>query len=132
KRSPALSMQNHITESIKGRKIALLAADGVDETQVEYIKKKLDTDGATLDVISKNLGMLRTKNSKELAVDKTFSTTASVLYDAVMVTGGTESVKTLIQQGDAIKFINESYRHCKTIAALSSGLRLLEASSIQE
>lgn len=132
KHSPALSMQNHITESIKGRKIALLAADGVDETQVEYIKKKLDTDGATLDIISKNLGMLRTKNSKELAVDKTFSTTASVLYDAVMVTGGTESVKILLQQGDAIKFINESYRHCKTIAALSSGLRLLEASSIQE
>lgn len=37
----------------------------------------------------------------------------------------------LTQQGDAIHFLNEAFRHCKAIAATGEGVELLQASSIR-
>src|SRR6185295_14607338 len=52
----------------------------------------------------------------------------SVLYDAVYVPGGTNSITTLAGNADAVHFLNEAYRHCKAIAADSAAEDLLLAS----
>jgi catalase len=61
-----------------------------------------------------------------------FPTTDPVLFDAVFIPGGSESVRALSKQGNALHFINATYRHCKTIGALGEGIELLQASSIKE
>ena len=48
---------------------------------------------------------------------KTFANTASVLYDAVFVPGGAQSIATLKGQGDPSLFIDEAFKHGKPIAA---------------
>jgi catalase len=60
-----------------------------------------------------------------------FIATGSIMYDAIYVPGGQQSIETLKQEGDAIHFINEAFRHCKAIAATGEGVELLKASSIQ-
>jgi catalase len=64
-------------------------------------------------------------------VDKTFLTSASVLFDAIYVPGGAESVETLKMQGDAVHFINEAFKHCKPIVAIAEGVELLKTSDIK-
>ena len=50
-----------------------------------------------------------------------------MLYDAVYVPGGTNSVASLEADAYAIHFLNEAYKHCKPIAADEDALQVLEA-----
>jgi catalase len=128
--SEALSQMN-TTKTAKGRKVAILAADGVDASQIMAIKQALKAVGATAEVISKFKGMIKSADNQELEVDKTFLTSASVMFDAVYVPGGAKSVEALKMNGEAIHFINEAFKHCKPIAATAEGVDLLDASEIK-
>ncbi|PSN14950.1 hypothetical protein C7293_09395 [filamentous cyanobacterium CCT1] len=52
------------------------------------------------------------------------------MFDAIYVPGGQQSIDTLKQQGDALHFLNEAFRHGKAIAATGEGVDLLKASDI--
>ena len=55
---------------------------------------------------------------------------ASVLFDATYIPGGEKSVATLRENARALHFVNETYKHCKAIAATKAGVGLLRASAI--
>jgi catalase len=80
-----------------------------------------------VDIIAPKLGTVKTENNNEIAVDKSFLTAASVLYDAVYVPGGINSSASLADEADAVHFLNEAFKHCKAIAADSDALQVLEA-----
>ncbi|HPI08372.1 MAG TPA: catalase HPII [Saprospiraceae bacterium] len=129
-KSPALSMVNTVKDSIKTRQIAILAAHGVDENDLQSVKKALEAAGATTKIIAPKLGTLKGSAGQEIPVDQSFLTAASVLFDAVYVPGGAKSAQALRADPDAIHFVNEAYRHCKAIAATGEGADLLKASYI--
>ena len=128
-RSDALSQEN-TTKTAKGRKVAILAADGVDASQMMAMKKALKEVDVETEVISK-FGTLKTKDGQEMEADKTFLTGASVMFDAIYVPGGAQSIEMLKMNGEALNFINEAFRHCKPLAATGEGIELLKASMIQ-
>ena len=76
-----------------------------------------------------HLGTLKGQDGQELLINGTFQTKASVLFYAVYVAGGAASVATLQQDADAVRFVNEAYRHCKSIAASAAGVELLKAAA---
>ena len=125
--SPALSMANTKKDSIRTRKIAFLAADGVDANDLKTVKAALLAEGAMVDVIAPRLGTIMSSDDTEIPVDKSLLTVASVLYDAVYVPSGTNSVATIEAEPDAIHFLNEAFKHCKAIAASNDALQVLQA-----
>jgi catalase len=125
--SKALSMANTVKDSIATRKIAILAADGVNEDNLLAVKEAIIAEGALCDVIAPRLGFISGENDTNIPIDKSLMTTASVFYDAVYVPGGTNSVATLEADADAIHFLNEAFKHCKAIAADDDALQVLEA-----
>jgi catalase len=130
-RSDALSMMNTDKLSIKSRRIAILAADGVNGKELSAVKQALMEAGAHAKIVAPHGGKVQTMQGEELPVEMTFLTGASVMFDAVYVPGGAQSIETLKQQGEALHFINEAFKHCKTIAATKEGVELLAASNIQ-
>jgi catalase len=48
-----------------------------------------------------------------------------VLFDAVYIPSGKKSVNALIAEADAIHFVNQAYKHCKSIAVDGYGVELL-------
>jgi catalase len=129
--SPAVSITHLNGDTIQSRRVAILAADGVNHAEVMAVKDALERGGALIEVVSKTLGELRSDNGDSLAADKTFVTTASVMYDAVLVPGGMDSVETLKNHGDALHFVNEAFKHCKAIGAMGEGVELLAAADIE-
>ncbi|MDF7819293.1 catalase HPII [Runella sp. MFBS21] len=125
-KSKALSMAYTPKNSIATRKIAILAADGVDEKQLTAMKERLMAEGAVAEVIAPKLGYIVSESNQALKVDKSFLTAASVLYDAVYVPGGMNSIATLTAEADAIHFLNEAFKHCKPIAADAFSLPVLK------
>jgi catalase len=121
-------MANTVKESIKTRKIAILAADGVDETELSSMTQALSAVGAQPQIVAPRLGSLKSAQGGEVSIDFSFLTAGSVLFDAVYVPGGAKSIETLQGEAKAVHFINEAYNHCKTIAATGAGIELLRAS----
>lgn len=126
-KSAALSMKNSPTDTIRTRKIAILAADGVNEDSLTKVKNAITAQGALCEVIAPRLGFIAGINDTNIPVAKSLLTTASVFYDAVYVPGGTNSVATLEADPDAIHFLNEAFKHCKAIAADTDAMQVLKA-----
>ncbi|MCF0056020.1 catalase [Dyadobacter sp. CY356] len=126
-KSEALSMANTPKDSIETRKIAFLTADGVDGKSLNTVKNALEAEGAIVEIIAPRLGYVLTEDDEQLPVSQSYLTAASVLYDAVYVPGGTNSVATVEAEADAIHFLNQAFKHCKAIAADAQAIQVLEA-----
>lgn len=126
-KSEALSMAGTPKDSIATRKIAILAADGVDGKSLSAVKDALVAEGAVVHIIAPKLGTILSQEDQQIDVDESFLTAASVLYDAVYMPGGTNSSATLEAEANAVHFLNEAFKHCKAIAADATAIQVLEA-----
>jgi catalase len=129
-RSEALSMARTVKDSAETRKVAILAADGVDGEAVAAMKRALLAAGAVPKIVAPHGGSLKAEGGGALTVDFTLLTVGSVLFDAVFVPGGERSTSALAGDATAVLFVREAYKHCKAIAASGAGLALVEAAGI--
>src|SRR6187551_1671875 len=81
--------------------------------------------GGVLKTVAPRQGIIETVDGKAVAADFSFLTSASVLFDAVYVPGGTASVETLSGDADAYHFIDEAYKHCKAIAGVGEAAEFI-------
>jgi catalase len=131
--SPALRMVNNPNfpaESIKTRKIAFLVADGFDDVAFLDVKEALLTAGALAMTVAPRLGVLTGANGMVVKADFSFLTGSSVLFDAVYVPDGADSVTSLKAEPEVANFLNEANKHCKTIAASGAGVGLLAITGV--
>ena len=56
----------------------------------------------------------------------------SVLFDAVVIPGGTDGVARLAADGRAVEFIKDQYRHCKPMLVFGDGRQVLAKAGIPE
>ncbi|UFS95900.1 catalase [Nocardia huaxiensis] len=123
--SPALSQLAMPVDSIATRKIAILTEDGVDAPGVERLRALFMERDAVPEVLAPHGGQVRGADGGDLTVDRALPTTASVLYDAVVVAGGDEAAKALSGNGFVLHFLLEAYKHGKPIGALGGGAAVL-------
>ena len=115
-RSPALSQANLLPETIKTRKVAILAANGVDAAAISAMKKALEAEGAHAKLLGPTSAPVTSADGKTLAVDASMEGMPSVAFDAVFVPGGAASIKALSGDGVALHYLLEAYKHLKAIA----------------
>lgn len=127
-KSKGLSQEEGPKASIKSRKIAILAADGVTTADVKRMAASLKKEGATAEVIATRLGELK----GDVKVDKSFVTADSIMYDAVYVPGGPESVTALLGEEKARRFVRQAYDHGKALAASGEGTDLFQSVGVGE
>ena len=120
--SPALSLTFRPGDgSIRGRKIAILIAPGVETASVVTTQAALTNAGAVVRRLAASLAAVETADGGSLEPDATFETMPSVLFDAVVVADGERSTAELEALGQAVEFIKDQYRHCKPILLLGAG-----------
>lgn len=126
--SPALSIFSQPgTADIKTRRIAILVANGIDSEAAQTLHDGLKQQGADPRFVGARLGTVSGDSGDELAVEATFETMPSVLFDAVAVPGGKSGADALAKIGQALEFIKDQYRHAKPILALGDGAIVVES-----
>jgi catalase len=125
--SPALSILNQAAPSIRTRKIAFLAAEGVRKSDLDAVQGALFSAGAVVEVVGPVLGPMHTDETYPVDALRSFLTTSSVLYDAVFVPGGESSIAVLREIPAAVEFVREAYGHAKPIGATNEGTSFLES-----
>jgi catalase len=129
--SPALSQESMPgATGIAGRKVAILVAHGVEAGSVEAVRAVLAQRGAAVELLAPVAGSVLTATAETLPVDRAMNTAASVLYDAVVVADGAEAIAALVNDGHAIHFVAEAYKHGKALGVLGAGARLVEAARL--
>jgi catalase len=110
----------------KGRKVAILAAPGVASNDIVAMKRKFDAEKVLSEIVAPFIGAVPAEG-EAVEATKTFANSSSVLFDAVYVPGGQESVAMLMEIPDAHHYINEAYKHGKAIAASGAGIDFVKA-----
>lgn len=130
-RSPALSQANLLPENIKTRKVAILAANGVDGAAIDAMKKALAAEGAHAKLLGPTSAPVKTADGKSLPVDASMEGMPSVIFDAVFVPGGAASIKALSGDGVALHYVLEAYKHLKAIALQGEAKQMLDVLKLE-
>ncbi|MBA2479632.1 MAG: catalase [Planctomycetes bacterium] len=128
--SPALSIIRPDGGSIATRRIAMLVAEGFAGRSLAAVKAALEKGGASVELISTDLGTVKSADGADAEAVRTFMIAPSVMYDAVFIADGQASADALAGTDDAVRFVGEAFRHCKAVAALGAGRTLLTAARI--
>lgn len=125
-----------MSANLKGRKVAILATDGVEQAELTEPKKALDQAGATTHVVSPKKGEIRAWKSKEwgesIKVDKTLDQVKASEYDALVLPGGVINPDHLRTDASAVNFVREFAQSGKPVAAICHGpWTLIEAGVVK-
>ncbi|KIC84571.1 catalase HPII [Pseudomonas sp. C5pp] len=114
--SPALSQMNHPgSVGIKGRKIAVLVADGVDAASVDKLVKALEAHSARPMLLGPTSAPVMAADGKQLSVDASMEGMPSIMFDGIVVPAGKASTDALAGSGLAKHFLLEGYKHLKAM-----------------
>lgn len=110
---------------LSGKKIAILATDGVEQVELTEPKKALEAAGATTQVISPKPGQIKawklTDWGEKIPVDKALDGAQAAEYDALLLPGGVLNPDKLRMEPKAVAFVKEFVSSGKPIAAICHG-----------
>ena len=114
---------------LKGRKVAILATNGVEQVELVEPRKALDAAGAVTHLISPKEGAIQGMNHDEkgdmLPVDQPLSKVHASEYDALLLPGGVANPDALRMDQAAVQFVREFMLSEKPVAAICHGPWLL-------
>jgi protease I len=111
---------------LEGRRVAILATDGVERIEVEQPRQALDEAGADTDLLSIHDGEIRAKDH-DLDDAGTFPVDGQVAdasvddYDALVLPGGTINPDKLRMDEAAVSFVRDFFNSGKPIGAICHG-----------
>ncbi|MFO7583896.1 MAG: catalase-related domain-containing protein, partial [Anaerolineales bacterium] len=132
KPSPALQIIGKMKDTLMGRAVGILIADGSDSAVLEKIKKAVTDAGATVKIIAPKVGGVKLAGGSMVPADGQLAGTPSVLFDAVAVILSEEGAKALSKESAAIDFVRDAFGHLKAIAVDKGGQALLRAANIPQ
>jgi protease I len=123
--------------SLKGKKIAILATDGFEQSELLEPRRALGQAGAKTVVISLKPGSIRGWKSKhwgdEVAVDLTVNDADPDDFDALMLPGGVMNPDQLRRNPKAVSFVRSFFDNEKRVAAICQApIMLIEANVLHD
>jgi catalase len=129
--SPALSLMALPGDGgIRTRKVALLAAPGVNGASLRAVHEALHAAGAVSVVVASRLGGVETADGDAIDATASFENAPPVLFDAVLLPDGEAGVASLLGHAQAVDFVAQQYRHGKTLLALGASKALLDRAGV--
>ena len=128
--SPALQIIGKMKDTLMGRAIGILVADGSDGATIRKIKKAAASAGASVKIIAPRVGGVKLADGSMLAADGQLAGTPSVLFDAIAVILSEKGAKALSMESAAIDFVRDAFGHLKAIAADQGGRTLLKSANV--
>jgi protease I len=111
---------------LEGRKIAILAADGVERVELEQPRGALQGAGARTEVLSLHPGEIQAmqfdiQSASTVAVDRLVADASVDDYDALLLPGGTVNPDKLRMDTTAVQFVKDFVGSGKPVAAICHG-----------
>jgi catalase len=130
--SPALQIIGKMKNTLKGRAVGILIADGSDGAVIDKVKKAATEAGADVKIVAPKVGGVKLASGSMLTADKQLAGTPSVLFDAVAVILSNPGANKLSKESAAIDFVRDAFGHLKAITVDKGGQALLRTANIPQ
>src|SRR5207302_11231233 len=114
-----------VTDLLKGKKVAILAADMFERVELEEPRKALEDAGAETEIVSIHDGEIQGFDhfdpAKKVKVDRTVEEVAVDDYDALLVPGGVGNPDQLRGDENAVAFVRDFAASLKPMAVICHG-----------
>jgi deglycase len=115
-----------MAESLNGKKIAIIATDGVEQVELTDPRTAVENAGATTELLSPQTGEIQAMNSDiepadKFSVDKPVSEASPAQYDGLILPGGTVNADRLRLEGDVVSFVQEYFKSGKPAGVICHG-----------
>jgi protease I len=127
-----------MSDELKGKKIAIIATDGVEQVELVKPREAVEAAGAETELISLETGKIQAMNSDiepadEFDVDKAVSDARPEDYDAVILPGGTVNADKLRADDTVVSFAQEIFKAGKPVGVICHGpWTLVEADLVRD
>jgi protease I len=109
-------------QPLKGKKVAIIAADMVERVELEKPRKALEQAGATTELLSIKPGEIEAfdhfDKAKKIKVDRLAEEAHASEYDALMIPGGVGNPDQLRGDENVVSFVREFFEAGKPVAAI--------------
>jgi catalase len=132
KLSPALQIIGKMKDTLAGRTVGILIADGSDGRAIKIAMNAVAEAGARVKVVATTVGVTKLADGSIVKADGQLAGTPSVLFDAVVVLLSEAGAKLLSKESAAIDFVRDAFAHLKAIGVDSDGHRLLKEAKVED
>jgi protease I len=126
-----------MSDELKGKTIAIIAADGVEQVELEKPREAVEAAGASTELLSLETGEIQAMNhdiepGEKFKVDKAISEASVDDYDGLILPGGTVNPDKLRQSDDVISFLQAYFKAGKPVGVICHGpITLVEADLVR-
>jgi deglycase len=114
-----------MANELKGKRVAIVATDMVEQVELLEPRKALDEAGAQTEVISIEPGKIQGFNhydkGDEIPVDRTIEEASADEYDALLLPGGVGNPDVLRMDENVVSFVRAFFEQGKPVAAICHG-----------
>jgi protease I len=127
-----------MADELKGKTIAIIATDGVEQVELTEPRKAVENAGATAVLISLDTEEIQAMNSDiepadTFPVDKAIADVSADDYDGLILPGGTVSADRLRLEDDVVAFVQAFFKSGKPAGVICHGpWALVEADLVRD
>jgi protease I len=115
-----------MTGRLDGKRIAILATDGVEQVELTQPRDAVTGEGARTEIVSLSDGEIQAMNgdiepAERFPVDKVAKEVSAADYDALIMPGGTVNADRLRMDPDVRGFVQDMFRAGKPVGVICHG-----------
>jgi protease I len=127
-----------MADELNGKKIAIIATDGVEQVELTEPRKAVENAGANAELLSLETGQIQAMNSDinpadKFDVDKAIGNASADDYDGLILPGGTVNADRLRMSDDVVSFVQSFFKSGKPVGVICHGpWTLVEADLVRD
>ena len=129
--SDALSIQKNMKNTLEGRAVGILFADGTDGGELDAVVSAVEAAGGKPVLVSPKVGGARLADGSKRKADGQLAGTPSQIFDAVAIVLSKEGTSALLKEGAAVQFAMDAFGHLKAIGASDAAKSLLDKAGVE-
>jgi len=129
--SPALSIHKNMKETLQGRKVGILVADGSDADRLSRLRGAIAKAGAQPVTVAPKVDGVKLSDGSTIKADGQLAGSPSQIFDAVAVLLSDAGTTTLLKEAAAVQWVMDAFGHLKAIGYCAQGKPLLDKAGVK-
>mgnify|MGYP003862917681 CR=1 FL=1 len=128
--SDPLSIHKNMKQTLEGRSVGILMADGTDAAALDAVIAAVDKAKGKPVLVAPKVGGAKLSDGKQRKADGQLAGTPSQLFDAVAIVVSEEGCAALMNESAAVEFVMNAFGHLKAIGASEAAKPLLDKAGV--
>lgn len=129
--SDALSIHKNMKDTLEGRTVGILYADGSDGAEIDAVIARVEAAQGKAVLVSPKVGGATLADGSTRKADGQLAGTPSQIFDAVAIILSPDGCKALLKESAAVQFAMDAFGHLKAIGASEAAKPLLEKAGVE-